>query len=190
MDFRVGEGHVVVYNDTFSHHTPSSSLTPKYVAEIREKGPGFVLVVPNEPVWDKDPSNNKMEFQEDEFQLHGTRLKGDCTITDLNFKPIGDKGNHLRVEVKMANQLPATMSNLRLILIKNHLSVKEWKPIGLGPHAMAQVHYQDDMPKPGQTSNYVVILTTDLSNPQPELNSVLDRKEGDYRRPGTVTGGM
>ena len=127
----------------------------------------------------------------DQPSSYGVVLKkGNVIITEFKVVPLKDKGNHLRITIKTSNQLAVAVKNLRLILVKNHLQVKEWKPVGLGPHAKAQVHYDDDMPQPFNTNHYIAILTTDLSSSLPPEETVLDRKETSYRRSGTVEGGM
>ena len=113
--------------------------------------------------------------------------KGDCIFIEFDINP-SQQGDKLTITIKMANQLSTQISNLRLILVKNHFSIKEWKSINFGPHGLSQVSYQDTLPQPAQTSKYEAILTTDLINPLPEPNSILDRKQSEYTRGGTVTG--
>ena len=106
-------------------------------------------------------------------------------ITSAVAAPAGDK---LRATIRVTNPRNETLRNLRLILVKGHLALHEWKPIGLGPHASASVHWDVTMPDPGATVNFEAILTTDLESPLPPADTILDRQSFSYRRGTTIIG--
>jgi hypothetical protein len=112
--------------------------------------------------------------------------KGECVISEFSLTPIEGSHPHLSLLIKCQNKSSRLLRNLRLTLVKNHFSVKEWSPLGLGPGAVAQVHYQDSMPLPGKTNHYIAILS--WGDPIAQPQSVLDRKETQYRRGGVVIG--
>jgi len=109
-------------------------------------------------------------------------------ILDVNATPLNDPGKHLRVTTRMTNPTAGLLQNLRLILVRNHQPIKEWKPIGMHPSALATTHWDDDLPAEFATNVYEAILTTDTSNAQPAPATILDRRSISYRRPGTVHG--
>ncbi len=106
-------------------------------------------------------------------------------ITSFTAAP---SGGHVRLTIKITNPRSETLRNLRLVLIKSHLALHEWKPLGLASHAGAQVHWDDAMPDPGATVRYEAILTTDMDTLLPPLDSILDRRQLSYRRGTTVIG--
>jgi hypothetical protein len=110
-------------------------------------------------------------------------------LLEVSATPLNDPGNHLKVLVRFTNPTPNLLQNLRLILVKNHLAMKEWKPLGIHPNGLAQVHVQDAMPAAGASNHYEAILTTDLASPVPPPASILDRRSASYHRGGTVRGG-
>jgi hypothetical protein len=109
-------------------------------------------------------------------------------ITSFTAKPVNDAAGHLRVAIKVTNPRNAAIRNLRLILVKGHFPLHEWKPLGLGAHAAAQVHWDDTMPAPGVTNTYEAILTNDLGSPLPPEDTILDRQTMTYRRGTTIIG--
>ena len=114
--------------------------------------------------------------------------KGDCIISEFSVKPIEGSNPHLLLVIKCQNKCSRVLRDLRLTLVKNHFSVKEWSPIGLGTGAGATwgFNYEDPMPSPGQTNRYIAILS--WGDPIAQPQSVLDRKETEYRRGTTVIG--
>jgi hypothetical protein len=112
--------------------------------------------------------------------------KGECVISEFSLTPVEGSRPHLSLLIKCQNKSSRLLKNLKLTLVKNHFSVKEWSPIGLNPGATGQVHYQDPMPSPGQTNRYTAILS--WGDPIAQPQSVLDRKETQYRRGGVVIG--
>lgn len=110
-------------------------------------------------------------------------------ITAFTAKPLGDTGNRLRVQIKVTNPSGNTRRDMRVVLVKGHSAVKEWKPVGLGGHASAQMSWDDSLPAAGVTNRYRAILTTDLTSPLPPTATVLDSAETSYRRGTTVRGG-
>jgi hypothetical protein len=112
--------------------------------------------------------------------------KGECVISEFSLTPVEGNNPHLSLLIKCQNKSSRLLKNLRLTLVKNHFSVNEWSPIGLGPGAASQVRYQDTMPLPGKTHHYIAILS--WGDPVSQPQSVLDRKENQYRRGGVVIG--
>ena len=113
---------------------------------------------------------------------------GECVISEFSGKPIlGTKTKpHLSLVIKLQNKTSRGPFYLRLTLVKNHFSIKEWSRLFLGPSATNQVYYDDPMPNPGQTNKYIAILS--WGDPIAQPQSVLDRKETHYRCPETIIG--
>lgn len=112
--------------------------------------------------------------------------KGDCIISEFSVKPVGGANPHLLLVIKCQNKSSRLLRDLRLTLVKNHFSVKGWSPIGLGTGATLGFNYEDPMPSPGQTNKYIAILS--WGDPIAQPQSVLDRKETEYRRGTTIIG--
>ena len=112
--------------------------------------------------------------------------KGECVISEFSVKPVEGTNPHLLLLIKCKNQSSRTLRNLRLTLVKNHLSIKEWSSINIGSGAAVGIHYQDAMPLPGKTNHYIAILS--WGDPIAQPQSVLDRKETEYRRGTTIIG--
>jgi hypothetical protein len=115
---------------------------------------------------------------------------GECVISEFYVKPIlGTSATkpYLALVIKLLNKTSRGPFYLRLTLVKNHFHIKTWQRLALGPTATLQVNYNDPMPtNPGQTNKYIAILSWGDPIRQPE--SVLDRKEAQYRRPETIIG--
>jgi hypothetical protein len=112
--------------------------------------------------------------------------KGECLISEFSLTPVEGNNPHLYLLIKCQNKTSRMLKNLRLTLVKNHFSVKEWSAISINPGIPTQVSYQDAMPSPGNTNHYIAILS--WGDPIAQPQSVLDRKETQYRRGGTVIG--
>jgi hypothetical protein len=112
--------------------------------------------------------------------------KGECVISEFSLTPVEGNNPHLSLLIKCQNKSSRLLRNLKLTLIKNHFPIKEWSPIGINPGAAFPVSYQDAMPSPGNTHHYIAILS--WGDPIAQPQSVLDRKETQYRRGGTVIG--
>ncbi len=140
--------------------------------------------------WADDAESNKDNNARDAFSTRPPKPgQAPKYLLEVSAMPLNDAGNHLRVLVRVTNPTQQPLQNLRLILAKNHVAIKEWKPIGIHPSGLAQVHLQDDMPAAGKSNLYEAILTTDLASPVPPPTSILDRRSTSYHRGGTILGG-
>jgi hypothetical protein len=109
-------------------------------------------------------------------------------ILDVIAKPLNDPGNHVRITTRVTNPTTNLLQNLRLILVRNHVTIKEWMPLGMHPSALAVTHWDDAMPAEFATNSYEAILTTDTASPQPPPATILDRRSTSYRHAGTLHG--
>lgn len=134
---------------------------------------------------ESNPNNNDRTAFSTKPPAPGEALR---YILDFSATPQNDAGKHLKVLLRVTNQTQQMLQGLRLILVKNHLPLTEWKPIGLHAGGLAQLQYLDSMPAPTATNNYEAILTTDLASPLPPPGTVLDRRSISYRTAATLVG--
>lgn len=140
--------------------------------------------------WADDAESNKGNNTRDAFSTRPPKPGQPAAyLLEVSATPLNDAGHHLKVLVRYTNPTQQLLQNLRLILTRNHVAIREWKPIGIHPSGLAQVHIQDDMPAAGRSNLYEAILTTDAVSPVPPPASILDRRSTSYHRGGTVLGG-
>jgi len=100
-------------------------------------------------------------------------------ILTMDFRPFRMIGNQLLAYPKIVSRQPAPLS-LRLILSKDGVTKRDWKPLDLPPRGTAEPQYSEGMPNPpvifGQYK-YRLVLTSDLNSAQPAAGSILADRE-------------
>lgn len=162
---------------------------PVHTVRIRFATPANEVLA-NCRAWPDEAESNKGNNSRSAFSTRPPEPGQPPTyLLEVSATPLNDVGNHLKVLVRYTNPTQQLLQNLRLILARNHIAIREWKPIGIHPSGLAQVQIQDDMPAAGRSNLYEAILTTDVLSPVPPPASILDRRSTSYHRGGTVLGG-
>jgi hypothetical protein len=112
---------------------------------------------------------------------------GDCALSVFRVVARPNDPAHVVIWVEVQNLRHAASAGLQLHLIKNHVEFKLDRIPEMKSRTRWHLNLVDDAPAPFHTSTYIAILST--GNPSTEPASVLDRKEAQYRRAGTVHGG-
>ncbi len=100
-------------------------------------------------------------------------------ILTMDFRPFRMVGNQLLAYPKIVSRQQAPLS-LRLILTKDGVTKRQWKPLDLPPRGTAEPQYSEGVPNPpvifGQY-RYRFVLTSDLSSTEPSGASILADRE-------------
>ena len=97
----------------------------------------------------------------------------------LDFEPWRLTGKTVSATIQVANLQKRYLRNLRLLLLKNNVPVKEWKQLKVGPQESVNVRYMEEcQPPPGRfgIDRFRAVLTSDLVHTPPARESILDAR--------------
>ncbi|MGD1149427.1 MAG: hypothetical protein ABR961_15920 [Thermoanaerobaculaceae bacterium] len=100
-------------------------------------------------------------------------------ILIMDFPPLRMIGNQLLAYPKVVNRQQAPL-NLRLILSKDGVVKRQWKPLTLPPRGTVEEQYSEGIPNPPVIFGlyrYRLVLTSDLDSAQPAAGSILAQRE-------------
>jgi hypothetical protein len=106
-----------------------------------------------------------------------TAPEGEILIMD--FPPFRMIGNQLLAYPRIVSRQQAAL-NLRLILSKDGVTKRQWKPLPVPPRGTVEEQYTESMPNPPVIFGlykYRLVLTSDLNSPEPPAASILAERE-------------
>ncbi len=106
-----------------------------------------------------------------------TAPEGEILVMD--FPPFRMIGNQLLSYPKIVSRQQTTL-NLRLILSKDGVVKRQWKPLDIPPRGTVEPQYTESMPNPPVifgAYKYRLVLTSDLNSPEPPAAAILAERE-------------
>jgi hypothetical protein len=109
---------------------------------------------------------------------HSTELPAGV-IAVLEFTPWRLTGKKLSTTIKMTNLQNQDLHALRLIMLREGVPVKEWRPLSFNPRETFRVRFEEEL-QPSRVifgqSHFRALLTSDAKKNPPANNSILDER--------------
>jgi hypothetical protein len=137
----------------------------------------FLVSAHIEPARNEYVRNNNWSLNSGQISNSADPPSGVLAV--LEFQSWHLAGNKLSATMQMTNLQNQYLRNMRLLLLKNNVRVKEWKTSGFVSQATSQVRYVEERQPPPVKfgiDRYRAILTSDLGKPLPADNTILDSR--------------
>jgi hypothetical protein len=137
----------------------------------------FLVSAHIEPARNEYVRNNNWSLNNGQISNSADPPSGVLAV--LEFQSWHLAGNKLSATMQMTSLQNQYLRNMRLLLLKNNVRVKEWKTSGFVSQASSQVRYVEERQPPPVKfgiDRYRAILTSDLGKPLPADNTILDSR--------------
>ncbi len=136
---------------------------------------GDVLVTAHiEPARNEFACNNNWSLNS--VQIFNTADPPAQVLAVVDFQPWRLAGKTVSASIQVANLQKRDLRNVRLLLLKNNVPVKEWKPLKFSPQGSFFVRYAEELRPPPESfglDRFRAILTHDLDQTPPARESIL-----------------
>ncbi len=91
-------------------------------------------------------------------------------------------GNQLSTSIQITNLQNQYLRNVRLIMLKDNVPVKEWRTLACGPRGSSLVRFVEERQPPlvvAGINHYRAVLTSELDKTPPAENTILDAQAKD-----------
>ena len=112
-------------------------------------------------------------------RISNTAVPPAGALAAMDFQSWHLAGKQLSATIQITNLQNQYVRNLRLIILKNNVPVKEWRTLAIDPRGSAHVRFVEERQPPPVSfgiDRYRAILTSDPGKESPPENTILDSR--------------